>query len=53
MKRVLKKNGSMLCLTDAGTALQWAAECVQFGCTQEITLSLKGLHPTLFSLKKQ
>ncbi|MCD9020734.1 methyltransferase domain-containing protein [Cohnella silvisoli] len=53
MKRVLKRNGSVLCLTDADAALQIAAERVQFSCSKETTLSLKGLHPTVFSLKKQ
>ncbi|MCD9021767.1 hypothetical protein [Cohnella silvisoli] len=53
MKRVLKKNGCIYCLTDADAALQTAAERVQFSFSKEMTLSLKGLHPTLFSLKKQ
>ncbi|MDF2649370.1 MAG: SAM-dependent methyltransferase [Paenibacillus sp.] len=53
MNRVLKRNGTILCLTDADAALEIAAERVQFNCAKEVTLSLKGLHPTLFSLKKQ
>lgn len=53
MRRVLSKNGRVLCLTDADAALQLAAERVQFYCSKETTLRLKGLHPTLYSLQKQ
>lgn len=53
MKRVLKKNGCALFLTDAEAALQIAAQQVDFSCRMEATLSLKGLHPAIFMLKKQ
>ncbi|MFC5649897.1 methyltransferase domain-containing protein [Paenibacillus solisilvae] len=53
MKRVLNKNGNILCLTDADAALQIAAERVQVTYSKEMTISLKGLHPTLYALKKQ
>ncbi|MFD0712990.1 methyltransferase domain-containing protein [Paenibacillus sp. GCM10027626] len=52
MKRVLSWNGSIVCLTDAGTALKMAAERIQLNCSEETTLSLKGLHPAIFLLKK-
>lgn len=53
MKRVLNKKGSVLCLTDAEDALHIAAEQVQLSYSKEMTLSLKGLNPTLFTLRKQ
>jgi len=53
MKRVLKKNGFALCLTDANAALQTAAEQIGFSWCKETTLSLKGLHPSIYLLKKQ
>lgn len=53
MIRVLKKNGSALCLTDADNALVTAAERVQWSYSKLMTLSLKGLHPSLYLLNKQ
>lgn len=53
MKRVLRDKGSALCLTDAAVAVQAAADRSGLSFTGERALSLKGLHPTLFSLKKK
>lgn len=53
LKRVLKKNGRVLCLSDADDALQFSAERVGFSCSKVATLSLKGLHPAVFSLEKE
>ncbi|CAG7626521.1 methyltransferase domain-containing protein [Paenibacillus allorhizosphaerae] len=53
MKRVLKMDGSAICLTDAEAALQSAAERAELDCSKTMTLHLKGLHPALFVLRKQ
>ncbi|MFB9276622.1 methyltransferase domain-containing protein [Cohnella cellulosilytica] len=53
IKRVLKRQGTFICLTDADDALQSAAEKLQFSCSTMAVLSLKGLHPSLYRLKKQ
>lgn len=50
--RVLGKSGRYVCLTDAKEALQGAAELSRFDCKPVSSLSLKGLHPTLFVLEK-
>ncbi|MDT3428686.1 23S rRNA G2445 N2-methylase RlmL [Paenibacillus forsythiae] len=52
MKRVLKSDGSLLCLTDADAAARSAAEKLQFRYSTVTTLCLKGLNPTLLLLKK-
>jgi len=52
MRRVLKKNGTIFCLTSADEALMQAAERAHFRLGIEATLHLKGLRPTLFSLRK-
>ncbi|TMV46230.1 methyltransferase domain-containing protein [Paenibacillus mesophilus] len=53
MKRVLKKKGFVLCLTDADAALHAAAERIGFSCSKEATLSLKGLHPSVYLLRNE
>ncbi|TNJ67772.1 methyltransferase domain-containing protein [Paenibacillus hemerocallicola] len=53
MRRVLDKNGFVLCMTDADAALQTAARQVDFSCRKEAALSLKGLHPAIYRLEKQ
>lgn len=53
MKRVLKTKGCALCMTDADAALQTAARQTGFSFTKEATLSLKGLHPSVYLLKNE
>lgn len=52
MNRVVAADGTILCLTDADEALQRAADGVMLRCAAITTLSLKGLHPTLYRLGK-
>ncbi|WP_274653142.1 methyltransferase domain-containing protein [Paenibacillus humicola] len=52
MKRVLNKEGRVFCLTDADAVLQRAAAQARMSCTKRVTLSLKGLHPSLYVLAK-
>lgn len=53
MGRVVKRNGTILCLTEAAEPLERAAERFSLSCRKEVTLSLKGLLPTLYILKKR
>lgn len=50
MKRIVKSDGIILCLTDAGAAVQDAAEKLHFRCSPLATLCLKGVYPTLYRL---
>lgn len=51
--RILTKDGLMVCLTNASTELLAAAGRHYFSCREVGAISLKGLHPTLFLLRKQ
>ncbi|SFI78794.1 23S rRNA G2445 N2-methylase RlmL [Paenibacillus sp. UNC496MF] len=51
LKRVVARDGGILCLTDADGALREAAERLRLGWEAVATLSLKGLHPTLYRLR--
>ncbi len=53
IKRVLKQQGTFLCLTDADAALRSAAEKLRFGYSKMAVLSLKGLNPSIYRLNKQ
>ncbi|MBB6733021.1 methyltransferase domain-containing protein [Cohnella zeiphila] len=50
--RVLAGSGTFLCLTDAEAALLEAAERAGLSCAKGMTLSLKGLHPSIFTLRR-
>ncbi len=52
MKRIVKNDGVILCLTDAGDAVQDAVEKLHLSCSPLATLCLKGVYPTLYRLNK-
>ncbi|GGH58010.1 hypothetical protein GCM10008014_30200 [Paenibacillus silvae] len=51
-KRILRNNGKIIALTDQSNSLIKAAESNEFECTQLMTISLHGLHPSVFVLTK-
>lgn len=52
LRRVLTSGGTVICLTDAHDALLRAAAAQQLESAQLASLSLKGLHPAVYKLRK-
>ncbi len=50
LKRIIRSDGRILCLTDAGAAVHDAAEKLHFSCSPLAKLCLKGVYPTLYQL---